>query len=83
MSVSQFYKATFRAVVKNPANVAGPVYKYVGPTRSVMLAAASGHPADILVVLNADITLNPNETLELLSAFHEPGTGSEGDKVYS
>jgi len=83
MSTSMFFRATFRAVVKNPANVAGPVYAYVKPTRSVMLAAASGHPADILAVLNADITLNQNETLELLSAYHVPGEGTEKDTVFS
>jgi len=77
------YRATFREVKANPANQAGPANVYVKPARSVILAAASGHPADILPVLNSNITLQANETLELLGAFHEPGLGTEKDTVFA
>ena len=49
----------------------------------VTCAAASGHPADILTVLNANLTIPSGYTLELVNVKPVPGHGTEGNVVYS
>lgn len=82
MSVSNMFDVEFRAV-KLSAGGQGPTYMYVKPVRRATIFAASIHPKDLLATLNADITLNTGETLEILHARPALVTGTEGGQVLS
>ena len=47
------------------------------------VSATSGHPKDILTVLNADLTIPAGHTLELLSVSPVAGSGTDGDTILS
>lgn len=86
MATTKIFDVEFeivKAAPALPAGQSGNAYAYRRGKRRATVAAASGHPADILTVLNADITVNAGETIEILHS--RPGlvTGGEGGQVLS
>jgi hypothetical protein len=78
MSVLNMFKVEFRFVKAAAAGIAGSAYQYVFPVRKVIVAASSGHPKDILAVLNADLTAPSGTTLEIISVSPHESVGTEG-----
>jgi len=62
---------------------AGSAYAYTRPVRRAVVIAASGHPHDILTVLNADLTILAGESIELLNIRSASVPGTEGSGVLS
>ena len=78
MSVLQLFKPSFRLVKAAAAGQTSRPNQYTREVRSVIIAAASAHPKDILAVLNADIAVRPGETIEVLSVSPIEAVGMEG-----
>jgi hypothetical protein len=53
-------------IVKFATAAPGPTYQYRRGAVTVELTAASAHPADILAVLNANVSLMAGEQIEIL-----------------
>jgi hypothetical protein len=80
----KMFKTHFQIVKANPSNVQGSAFAYRKQPRIVMLEAASDQPGDILAVLNADLpALGAGEAYEILSTEKIPGTGDQGNIIYS
>ena len=83
MSVISLFHVDFRFVKAAAAGQSGSAYQYARDRRRVKIAAASGHPKDILAVLNADLTVPAGEVIEILAVQQDGGLGTEGNIVYS
>lgn len=81
MSTLSLFRVKFRAVKTAAAGQAGSPYTYTKDPRIVQISAASGHPKDLLAVLTSDITLQPGETLEILSASPVDVAGTESSVI--
>ncbi len=79
MSLLQIYRVEF-CLKKAGAGGAGKADAYRRETRSALVSAASSHPKDILAVLNADLVITNNETVELL-AVNQVVSGTEGSSI--
>lgn len=73
MSQTTIFDVEFRVVKLNPAGQVGPTYSYIKPSRRATVAAAS--QTGILAVLQADVPVNVNEVIEVLSARQGASTG--------
>lgn len=82
MSVLSLFKVEFRFVKAAAAGTAGSAYQYTFPVRKVIVSAASGHPKDILAVLNSDITAPSGTTIEIISVSPCDAVGTEGGVIY-
>lgn len=86
MSVLQLFDVEYQFVKAAPVpgqGQSGPAWlKREGPHR-VLVSAASGHPKDILAVLNADLTIPGGFTVELTSVRSAVAPGTEGNTVLS
>ena len=76
MSVSPIFEVEFN-VSRPAASGKAPL-----PTRKAVVIAASSHPKDLLAVLNADVSLNVGEQLNIV-AVSQIHVGSEGASVLS
>lgn len=86
MSTTKVFEVEFevvKAATTLPVGTGGNAYAYRRGKRRANVAAASGHPADILTVLNADIPVNSGETIEILHVRPALVTGTEGGLVLS
>lgn len=59
-----------------PANIRGTTHR-------ALVAAASGHPKDILTVLNADVTIPGGFSIDIVSVQSASIPGTEGSSVLS
>jgi hypothetical protein len=83
MSILNLYRVEFEITKPAPAPPIGGSGKaalYRRGARQALVSASSGHPRDILSVLNSDVTLNAGEQIEILSVSQVVG-GSEGSGV--
>lgn len=81
MSTTQVWDVVFR-VVKLSAGSAGPAYQYIKPERRAQVAAAT--QGGVLAVLQADIPIGANETIEVLNVRQSATTGeSVGGSILS
>lgn len=71
------FTVQYQIVMPAPAGGApgtGNAYQYRKPMATVDLTAASAHPADILAVLNANVTLAAGEQIEVIQIRARIGT---------
>lgn len=64
-------------IVKKSGGGQGSAYLNRRGSRRTFISAVSGHPKDILTVLNADITIPIGEVIEILS-IRPVAVGTEG-----
>lgn len=86
MAQLMLFRVTFRMVKAAAAlgqGKSGSAYTNVRDPRTVIVAAASGHPKDILAVLTSNITPPGGESFEILSVANQEAIGTEGNVIYS
>lgn len=86
MATLSLFKVTYRFVKAAAALTSGQTgsaYQYTRDPHTVILAAASAHPKDILSVLSSDITKPSGDTFEILQVSPVDAVGTEGNVVYS
>lgn len=85
MAQLTLFKVKFRTVKAAAALTAGQTgsaYQYTRDPRTVIVSATSGHPKDILAVLNSDITPPGGDSFEILQVSPVEPAGTEG-VIYS
>jgi hypothetical protein len=82
MATLQIYRVEFCLKKAAAGGTAGKADQYRRDVRSALVSAASGHPRDILAVLNADLTIPAGEVVDILSV-NQVVAGSEGSSVLS
>ena len=77
--MASIFKVAFE-IKKAGTGAAGPADQYRRGARSALVLAASGHPKDLLAVLNSNLTLANGEVIEIL-AVAQDAAGTEGRGV--
>jgi hypothetical protein len=80
MSSSPAYEVEFQISKPAAGGKAGNANQYILPSRTAVIFAPSAHPHDLLAVLNADISLNAGEQINILSVV-QLHIGSEGSAI--
>ena len=78
MATVSVYQVKFQIV--SMTGKPGPAYQYRKDIRTAQVQAASIHPKDLLTVINNNVSLVGNETVEILQA-NQVGGGTEGASV--